>query len=99
MVGPTSICVVVMSTSASCLNWWNMLGRRRRMYSAGRRVAISRYTPPWGLPRQASRFDVAELYVHHVRPGKVRERVLNPGKFVRVQGDDERPHAAPCGYN
>ena len=41
----------VMSTPASSLNWWYIDGRRRRMYSALRRVAMSRKTPPWGLPR------------------------------------------------
>ncbi len=43
----------VMSTPASSLNWWYIEGSRRRMYSAVRRVAMSRKTPPWGLPRPA----------------------------------------------
>ena len=43
----------VMSTPASSMNWWYMEGRRRRMYSGVRRDAMSRKTPPWGLPRPA----------------------------------------------
>ena len=43
----------VMSTPASSLNWWYIDGSRRRMSSAVRRVAMSRNTPPWGLPRPA----------------------------------------------
>src|SRR5215469_5089543 len=41
----------VMSTPASSLNWWYIEGRRRRMYSGVRRLAMSRNTPPCGLPR------------------------------------------------
>src|SRR6266496_3315774 len=40
-----------MSTSASSLNWWYMPGSRRLMSSALRREAMSRNTPPCGLPR------------------------------------------------
>ncbi len=40
-----------MSTSASSLNWWYIDGRRFWMYSALRRLAMSRNTPPWGDPR------------------------------------------------
>ena len=42
-----------MSTPASSMNWWYMDGSRRRMYSGVRREAMSRKTPPWGLPRPA----------------------------------------------
>src|SRR5487761_2386057 len=42
-----------MSTSASSLNWWYIEGSRRWMYSAGRREAMSRNTPPCGDPRPA----------------------------------------------
>src|SRR3712207_7479877 len=42
-----------MSTSASSLNWWYIEGSRRRTYSAGRRDAMSRNTPPCGEPRPA----------------------------------------------
>ena len=42
-----------MSTPASSMNWWYIEGRRRRMYSAVRRLAMSRYTPPCGLPLPA----------------------------------------------
>ena len=43
----------VMSTPASSLNWWYIEGRRRRISSALRRVAMSRNTPPCGPPRPA----------------------------------------------
>ena len=42
-----------MSTSASSLNWWYIDGSRLRISSAGSRVAMSRKTPPCGLPRPA----------------------------------------------
>ena len=43
----------VMSTSASSLNWWYIDGSRLRMNSGVRREAMSRKTPPCGLPRPA----------------------------------------------
>ena len=42
-----------MSTSASSRNWWYIEGSRLRMYSADRRDAMSRKTPPCGVPRPA----------------------------------------------
>ncbi len=44
---------VVMSTPASSMNWWYIDGKRRRMNSGLRREAMSKNTPPWGLPRPA----------------------------------------------
>ena len=43
-----------MSTSASSLNWWYMLGSFCLMKSAGRLEAMSRKTPPCGVPRPSS---------------------------------------------
>ena len=56
--GPTSIGSSVMSRFASCLNWWYMLGSLRLMWSAALGSfflihAMSRNTPPCGLPRPA----------------------------------------------
>lgn len=42
---------LVMSTSASSLNWWYIDGSRRLISSAGSRLAMSRNTPPCGEPR------------------------------------------------
>ena len=42
-----------MSTSASSLNWWYIDGSRFWISSAGSREAMSRNTPPCGLPRPA----------------------------------------------
>ena len=42
-----------MSTSASSLNWWYIDGSFLRISSGDRREAMSRNTPPCGLPRPA----------------------------------------------
>ena len=52
-MGPTSIGSFVMSTSASSLNWWYIDGSFLRISSGDRREAMSRNTPPCGLPRPA----------------------------------------------
>ncbi|SKT95959.1 Uncharacterised protein [Mycobacteroides abscessus subsp. abscessus] len=44
---------LVMSTSASSLNWWYIDGSRFLISSVGMREAMSRYTPPCGVPRPA----------------------------------------------
>ena len=44
---------LVMSTSASSMNWWYIDGSRFLMYSGLRRLAMSRNTPPCGEARPA----------------------------------------------
>ena len=43
------------------MNWWYIDGRRLRITSGGRRVAMSRNTPPCGLPRPALTSELIDL--------------------------------------
>jgi hypothetical protein len=84
VVGPTSIGTSVMSMSASCLNWWYMLGSFFLMCSApaDRRLliqAMSRNTPPCGLPRpsRTSRMILRATW-SRVRSSGGRREFLSP---------------------
>jgi len=60
--------LLVMSTSASSLNWWYIDGRRLRMNSAGRRLAMSRVDAA-GL-RTAAGLDLRVDRAGHLIPGE-----------------------------
>jgi hypothetical protein len=80
---------LVMSTSASSMNWWCIDGSRRLRISSGgmREVDTSRYTPPWGVPRPGLDLGV-DGPGHLVAGQQLRRRraVRCPGRCSQLVG-------------